>query len=141
MDCFMRSYLNYSNIRPSCYECRFKGLFRISDFTISDCWGIGEENKTLNDDKGLSALLIQNDRARVIFEDIKDKLKYTKYDTNILMNGNWTAYRSVSPNNERDRFFNMVKTEGAMCALNSIYKPTIWSWVKYYIDRVLGNEK
>ena len=40
MEPFMRSFLRYANIRPSCYCCRFKGLSHESDFTISDCWGI-----------------------------------------------------------------------------------------------------
>ena len=39
---FMKSYLTYANIRPSCYNCVFKGLAHVSDFTISDCWGIAE---------------------------------------------------------------------------------------------------
>ena len=46
MDIFMRSFLRNTNVRPSCYKCSFKGLKRTSDFTISDCWGIGAVSYT-----------------------------------------------------------------------------------------------
>ena len=73
---FMRSYLSYANIRPSCYNCHFKGLIHKSDFTISDCWGIGESDIEMNDNQGLSALLIQTTKAKALFVEIKNELRF-----------------------------------------------------------------
>ena len=141
MDIFMRSFLRNTNVRPSCYKCSFKGLKRTSDFTISDCWGIGEKNTELNDDKGLSALLLQNQRAVSVFEKIKQNLEFQEYDSNVLMEGNWTAFQSVKPSADRQQFFDMYEKYGYEKAMNKFFKPTIISWVNYYLKRIRGVEK
>lgn len=71
MNTFMRSYLSYCNIRPSCYACKFKGINHNSDFTISDAWGVAERNSEINDNRGLSSLLLQNERAVELFTYIR----------------------------------------------------------------------
>lgn len=138
---FMRSYLSYANIRPSCYNCHFKGLIHKSDFTISDCWGIGESDTEMNDNKGLSALLLQTPKAKAIFNEIKDELRYKKYDPSLLMEGNWTTYRSVKPNPVRSDFFKYSTEYGAKDALKKYFKPGILSWLHYYYFRLIGKEK
>ncbi|GEA30036.1 Coenzyme F420 hydrogenase/dehydrogenase, beta subunit C-terminal domain [Clostridium diolis] len=141
MNKFMKSYLSYCNIRPSCFNCHFKGLNRNSDFTISDCWGIGEENEKLNDDYGLSALLVQNSRALEIFEEIKDNLHYERYDSETLMAGNWTAVSSVKKNDSRDLFFEFVKEKGGVKAIDKFFRPSAREWFWYFRARLLGKEK
>ena len=141
LNTYMRSYLSYCNIRPSCYSCMFKGIERVSDFTIADCWGIAETNKEINDDKGLSALLIQNERARKIFELISGKLCYLEYEPEVLMEGNWTTVKSVKPHALRTSFFELVRTKGANYALDKHFRPTWRSWLKYRILCILGKEK
>ena len=141
MDSFMKSFLSYANVRPSCYSCRFKGLSHESDFTVSDCWGIGEENKRLNDDKGLSALLVHNEKAMKIFEDISPFMEYEEYDANELMRGNWTAFKSVTPSENRAEFFNAYCSRGAGYALKKYYEPKLKNWLAYYYRRMRGREK
>lgn len=141
MTMFMRSYLTYANIRPSCFECHFKGLQRISDFTISDCWGVAESNLEINDNKGLSALLLQNSRAIQIFDEIKDNLEYLGYDAEELMAGNWTAVRSVKANPIRLEFFTDVFECGTIESLKKHFKPSKKNWLIYYYNRLKGKEK
>ena len=136
---FMRSYLHYCCIRPSCYNCRFKGLNRISDFTISDAWGIAEQD-VLNDNRGLSALLLQNQRATEVFAEIADKMIYKSYDANALMEGNWTTFRSVTPNPIRKEFFESVNKYGAKVALEKHFKASWKEWSKYILKYILGKE-
>lgn len=138
---FMSSYLSYANIRPSCYECHFKGLQRASDFTISDCWGIGEQDSTMNDDKGLSALLLQNERAERIFESIKDRLRFRKYNAGELMEGNWTTFRCVPENPIRSDFFKDVAEHSPGHALNKFFTPSLKRWLGYYYRRLRGTDK
>ena len=141
MTMFMRSYLSYVNIRPSCFECHFKGLRRVSDFTISDCWGVAESNQDINDNKGLSALLLQNSRAVQIFDEIKDNLEYLGYDAEELMAGNWTAVKSVKANPIRTEFFTDVFEVGTIESLEKHFKPSVISWIRYYYNRLKGKEK
>lgn len=95
----------YANIRPSCFECHFKGLQRTSDFTISTVGGVAESNQNINDNKGLSGFCFCRMTALLIFDVIKDNLEYLGYDAEELMAGNWTAVKSVKANPIRERFF------------------------------------
>lgn len=141
MNRFMASYLSYANIRPSCYECCFKGLQRNTDFTISDCWGVGEMDSEMNDNKGLSALILHSDRGYEIFNKIKDKVTFKEYDPQILMEGNWTTSRSVPQNPVRKEFFDAVTSVGAKKALKTYFSPPLKEWVRYYYMRTKGVEK
>ena len=141
MNRFMASYLSYVNIRPSCYECCFKGLQRDTDFTISDCWGVGERDKEINDDQGLSALLLHGNRGEDIFNQIKDKVTYKEYDPQILMEDNWTTFRSVPRNSGRKEFFDAVISKGAKKALRKYFSPSIKEWIRYYYMKIKGLEK
>lgn len=141
MNRFMASFLSYTNIRPSCYECQFKGLSRPSDFTISDCWGIGEENKKLNDNKGLSALLLQNERAEKIFNHIESNTTYEKYNPQELMRGNWTTFKSVPRSPIREEFFSAVSNSGSSKALKKYFSPPLKEWIRYYYMKFKGTEK
>ena len=109
---YMNSYLQRINIRPSCFQCAFKGIERNSDFTIADCWGIGEQNGRLNDNQGLSALLLHSQKAVDIFDIIKGQMLYEEYEPDELMAGNWAAYHSPEENSDRKRFFDELAIKG-----------------------------
>lgn len=141
MNKFMRSYLSCCNIRPSCYNCKFKGLLHKSDFTISDCWGLGEKDKDINDNRGLSALLLQNSKAVSLFEGIKDSIVYKRFPAYDLMEENWTAFKCVKPDSRRASFFEIYSKYGAVKALDRYFKPTIISWMHYYYRKMIGIEK
>lgn len=118
---YMNSYLQKVNIRKSCFSCSFKGLQRRSDFTVADCWGEGEKNQRMNDDRGLSALLIHSKKGKEIFDRIKDKIEYEEYNADVLMRGNWAVYHAVQETVKRELFFRDLK--------DSSFKET---FIKYF---------
>lgn len=138
---YMKSYLQYANIRPSCYECRFKKDNRKSDFTISDCWGVGERDKEINDNRGLSALILNTDKSIGVFEELKGSLAYKEYDKDELMEGNWTYYKSVTKNPSREAFFSLWRNAGIKKALNKYFSPGIDGWLYYMYLKFIGVEK
>ena len=105
---YMNSYLQRVNIRPSCFACPFKGLHHVSDFTISDCWGIGEEDPDMNDNQGLSALLIHSKKAQEVFEELKIEVRYRQYDPEALMEGNWALLHAPQRGECREQFFSDI---------------------------------
>lgn len=82
--------LFYSNnaLRPSCYECQFANLNRISDITIADFWGIDNINKNFNDNRGVSLVLVNNEKGQELFEQTKYKLNYIECEINQCMQPN-----------------------------------------------------
>lgn len=139
-DLFMKSYLRRINVRPSCYECQFKGIDRVSDLTIADCWGIGERNLNLNDDKGLSAVLIHNVRGEQIFNSFISSLVYEEYEPKELMSENWACTKSVETNTLREKFYKDYKRYGIRKTFDIYFKLSYIENVKYSIKRIIGKE-
>lgn len=104
-DSYMKLFLRNFDLRKSCYECSFKEIYRKSDITIADFWGINEVNDKFNDEKGISAILIHSLKGRELFNKIKDKIEYTKANINDIIKHNSCICISTKYNEKREEFF------------------------------------
>lgn len=86
---FLRGFLKDLYLRPSCHCCPSKSFKSGSDITIADYWGIYRNHKGIDDDRGMSLLLIQQGvKKRLICEllnkssvlVLSDFAKATKYN-------------------------------------------------------------
>ncbi len=91
--------------RPACYECAFKKRYRVSDFTIWDCYSVFQFDKKLDDDKGTTRVLIHSEKGRQIFEDIKKDIAWTEVSADDLTKGVREMIKSVNGNPNREAFF------------------------------------
>lgn len=73
---FMKLFVNDYISRPSCENCKFKGYSRVSDITLGDFWGIWDIDPEMDDNKGTSVVLLQSEKGKRLWEEIKDKIKY-----------------------------------------------------------------
>ena len=73
--------LFYSNtiLRGSCLCCPYTSTERNSDFTIGDYWGIGNNVKEFDDNKGVNLVLVHSDKGKRIFNELHD-LNYRRTD-------------------------------------------------------------
>lgn len=70
-DAFMQMFLQNLCLRPSCYDCSFKKKNRVSDITLGDFWGCSSICSELNDDKGLSMVLVHSKKGCDLLDLIK----------------------------------------------------------------------
>lgn len=102
---YSQAFLSDLSINDSCFHCQFNGLPRIADITIGDFWGVDEYDKTLNDNKGLSLILINSEKGKCLFNKI-DKdclLREIPLDYAIKCNNNICG--SSVPHKKRTDFF------------------------------------
>lgn len=86
---FTRGYLGTGVFcRPSCYECRFKGFPRIADITLADFWGIENIEPKMHDNIGTSLVLINNEKGKIFFESIGQKLRSVELPYETALAGN-----------------------------------------------------
>lgn len=116
---------NNNNLQHSCYQCRFLGVNRISDITIADFWGIGKsipfEHKN-EIEKGISCLLVNNDKATRLVDCAKDKMVIHERTLDEVLQGNKTLIRSC------------VKPYSRKCIYNDLQSMTYEDFrVKYLI--------
>lgn len=60
---FMEAFLADYSLRPSCYTCPAKSLKSGSDLTLGDFWGIEHIAPQLDDDRGVSLLMVNTDKG------------------------------------------------------------------------------
>lgn len=102
---YMQGYLNKLYLRPSCYNCKCKGLDRTSDITIADCWGIENYFPDFDDDKGISSVFLNNDIGKKVFAQIKDQFVFVKFPFESAVKENHYYFDSAEKNYYTDKFF------------------------------------
>lgn len=85
-DVYLRSFFSGVNIRPSCTTCKFRSRYRLSDFTIWDCYDISVFCKEIDNDKGATRVLCHSNRAFDIIQEL-DNLKKYEIDSENAVNG------------------------------------------------------
>lgn len=73
---FTTLFYGHTILRPSCYECPFKSVMHPGDITIADYWGIEKAAPEFDDNKGVSLVLVNNDKGAKIFETVKEQIKW-----------------------------------------------------------------
>jgi len=102
---FLKGFLQNIYLRPSCYECCFKGTKRISDITLADFWGIEKVHSALYDDRGASLVLLHSDRAIQIWDDISGVFEKEKTNINSAIKYNPCIVSSVEKTDKRNIFY------------------------------------
>lgn len=111
--------LNYANIfysnlalRESCYICPFATMHRVGDITLGDYWGIENICPQIDDNKGISLVLINSVKGKKLFEEIRDSVVYerTKVEDCVREQGN-LQHPTEKPE-EYDEFWSLYHQKG-----------------------------
>ena len=107
---FLQGFLRDMYLRPSCHNCPTKKLKSGSDITIGDYWNIELINPNLNDNKGISAIIVNTIKGNEYF-----KLnKCIKYDSELqdILKYNSALNSSSKHTSFRDNFYTNYKRLG-----------------------------
>lgn len=88
---FMQAFLSDLILRPSCYACPAKSGKSGSDITIGDFWGIENIKPEIDDDRGVSLVMVHNE-TNFCNMDLSSMTKLTFQDA---LNGNPSIAKSV----------------------------------------------
>lgn len=72
---FTTLFYGHSILRPCCYQCPYKDIVHPGNITIADYWGIDAAVPGFNDDKGVSLVLINDDKGKAAFETVRDDIE------------------------------------------------------------------
>lgn len=106
---YMQGFLKDLTLYDSCYSCNSR-MPRPADITLGDCWGIHKFNKKLNDDKGLSLVLINSEKGIDTFNSIRPNLSICEeFPLELAFKRNPSLIYSAKPHPKRDLFFKELK--------------------------------
>jgi len=109
-DIYMKAFLKDISLRPSCYNCHFKTLHRESDITLADFWGIQEVAPEINDNKGVSLLMLNSNIGKRMIEEIKDLIIVQEVDKQCVEKHNPAVVFSAQVHPKRNEFFARLDT-------------------------------
>ncbi len=104
---FMRGFLADLYLRPSCYACPTKSFKSGSDVTIGDFWGIEHVMPELDDDKGMSVVMVNTNKGEVSFQ--RTGVDSYPMEYNVLLRFNPSVEKSVRLTDKRRRFYSDTK--------------------------------
>lgn len=140
-DLYLRGFLANLFLRQSCYQCSFKGLDRNSDITLADFWGIDNIFSNMNDDKGISIVVINSEKGGELFDNIKDKIIFQETEIDpALTKYNSAAIKSVAMPLDRKEFMDRINQMDINVLLKKcigLKKKQIMEYrVRYWLSRL-----
>lgn len=116
---YAKTFFDHYNVRPCCYECAFREMPRVSDFTIGDCVEIGKYSCAMDDDKGTTKLWVHTEKGREIIAVLNEKMRNVVIQEN-SSNVIGGEKRQIPTPRDRTHFFED--------AISKDYVPFIKKW-------------
>mgnify|MGYP005775089559 CR=1 FL=1 len=101
---YFTGYFRHLYTRPSCSNCVAKLGNRMSDITISDCWGYDAIAPELDDNKGMSSIVCHTEKGMTLFEACKEQLIWKDGWLEDILKYN-PGYRISAPEGENSKDF------------------------------------
>lgn len=123
-------------LREACFNCQYCNLERQADITIGDFWGVKEHMEDMDDGKGTSTVIINSEKGKKIFDEIKLSLTFRNCSINQAIQRNLVE-PTIKPK-YRSKFFK-----------DYIKNVNIFLFIKYYFisyfsilnDRIFNKDK
>ena len=80
-----------------------------ADIIIGDFWGIENVFPQMDDDKGISAVILNSTKGKAIFQKIQEKMEYQETTFEDILNANPVLTASVDYTKNREKFFEFIK--------------------------------
>lgn len=138
---FSKLFFNHFIMRPSCYCCEYSNFRRCSDITLGDYWGIEKYYPKLDDNKGVSLILINSNKGLKILEVIKNQMESISIKKEEALQPN-LCQPSFKPGN-REIFWKAYKKKGLIYAGKRVglLKPVGKEKICIFLERLLQKIK
>lgn len=131
MDAYTIGFLNSLFYTDNCYECKYADINRVSDITLGDSWG--SELSKAEIDKGISLILCQSEKGKLLLDNSNIILKDVNVELAIKNNHQLREPSLVSPH--REWFFNSINKGKSFNSLVMRIYPI--KFIKQFIKQIL----
>ena len=104
-DAWLRSFFSGINVRPSCYACKFKKRYRLSDLTLWDCFEPARFAPEMDNDKGVTRVLAHSEKGAALMEAIREEACIKEQEADALVQGVKQLVDPAEGNVRREAFF------------------------------------
>lgn len=148
-DPYFLGFNNYNlYLRPSCYQCPVRDLRSGSDITLADFWGIGSLLPHLDDDKGVSVIMVNTEKGQRITKQLGLRLFEVKYNdiesrnTSVHISSvlprrdifDVLRYRKCLQNKREYYYYDNVHTVSEKVAI--LGQPSMYARIRHLLGRI-----
>lgn len=154
-DAYLRAFFGNLSDRPSCYACRFKKRYRLSDITMWDCFEVHKFCKEMDNNKGVTRALAHSEKGRELIQLAQSDCTVHEVDPDLLCQGVKEMTSSVPINPKRTAFFedassmeskeffdrwfpDGMKVKAQRFGRHALEKLGIYRPVKRFVKKLLG---
>ena len=124
-DPYMFGFIQGLFFRPSCYKCSYAYASRISDFTLSDYWGLGKDSGFVLG-RGVSSVLLNTEKALQLFEELKASVSYEQREVQESVVGNGQLQRPSMKHPQYYKFREIYPSLGLRKAVDLCLRKDRW---------------
>ena len=106
---YMKAFLKNASLRQSCFDCPSK-RFCGSDITLGDYWGFDSDDKGIDAEKGVSAVIVHTPTGARNFDRILEDVAYGPAAFEDISAKNPALEHSVAPFVKRRQFLDDVRS-------------------------------
>ena len=117
---YMRGYLSNFFLRSSCYNCLFKRRNSGSDVTIGDLWGIHHFLPELDDDKGVSLVMINSEKGKTAFNELTGSFTSCFVEYQNALKYNTALEKSVRKPEQYNFFWKRFEKVGCVAIVDAL---------------------
>lgn len=118
--------------RDCCYICPFAKIPRTGDVTIGDCWGIEEFRPNMFDNKGVSLIMLNNNKGEKILGALNRCMKLETITLEEAMRNNPNIYKPTDYIDDNEFWRNIENKP-----INKVFNQVIdLSYMEYFISLV-----
>lgn len=134
-DPYERAFLANLTLRPSCYQCQYKTVARVSDLTLADYWGVETVHPELASQQGVSLVLTHTEKGERLLAAVKKQATVHTTDLERAAKLNHATTHSVRWHRNREAFFEAAETQPLIPLVKKCLKPTLKQQTKSFIYR------
>ena len=135
---WLRMFFSGMIIRPSCTECQFRSRYRNSDYTIWDCFPSYKFDKSFDEKKGTTRMLVHTEKGQSLLAKIEEQYKIKEIDSDKIVEGVMEMLKSPTVNSRSEDFYKKIQLEGYERTYKYFYHDYGISYVKYLVRRILN---
>lgn len=88
-----------------CLNCRHKGDNTVADIQLGDGWGENRFAKSMDDEMGISSVIVRSEKGQAIFDQVLDQFNTVEVPADVLLAAIPNIMKSAPKIEKRDEFY------------------------------------
>ena len=132
-DPYMQLFLGNKSQRSSCFRCPFTTTSRQGDISLGDFWGIGRIHHRVEDDMGVSLILVNSEKGMNMFKSIRTQMKTISCELDQVVASNSVLVQNINGDKQRNLFYKSYVLDGLHSSVKK-YTKHYAGWKQYYVQ-------